>query len=259
MNKQQWIVTGIAAALFLILWLGFDTKNTQQKTNDRSRSIQGEQTGFSTLLTDAKEHLSPAEGEKVANLEKNSLLAADKTAKTEALKALSGFWYSFGNIPVAGGFADSVALEDNTAEAWSVAGGTYFNGLISAKDNQQIRSYCASKAVKAFESAASLEPENPKHRVNLALVYAEQPPADNPMQAVLILRDLETKYPQEPAVFNALGRLAIKTNQWEKAVQRLEKAYSLDPANPNTPCLLSKAYEGLGNADKAAEFAQKCK
>lgn len=259
MNKQQWIVSGIALALFLALWLGFDTKNTHQKETDRSRAIQGEVTGFSTILADAKEHLSGEQREQLAALEQSGMKVATKADKIEALKQLSGFWYQAKNIAVAGGYADSVAIEENTPEAWSVAGATYFNGLISAQDNQTLRLYCAEKAVKAFESAASLSPDDPKHRVNLALVYAEQPKADNPMMAVTILRDLEAKYPNEPAVYNALGRLAIKTNQWDKAVQRLEKAFQLDPANPNTPCLLVQAYQGAGNEKKAAEMAEKCK
>ncbi len=258
MNKLQWIVAGAASVLFLVLWLAFDMKNANQKATNRSRNIQGEATDFSTLIADAKEHLSGTQAQQLAKLEQANA-ALPPNGRSETFKALSGFWYQAGSLAVAGGYADSVAILDNTPNSWSVAGGTYFNGIAAAQDNQVLRTYCASKAVKAFESAASLAPDDAAHRVNLALVYAEQPPADNPMQAVLMLRDLEAKYPNEPAVFNALGRLAIKTSQWDRAIQRLEKAYSLDPKNPNTPCLLAKAYEGSGNAAKAAEFAKKCR
>lgn len=259
MNKLQWIAAGTAVALFLALWMGFDTKNAQQKTTDRSRSIQGESTGFLTLLTDAKEHLSGTQKQQLQELEQASANASGEKAKTEAFKALSGFWYRTENIAIAGGYADSVAVLENTPEAWSVAGATYYNGLVAAATNQVIRDYCTSKAITAFESAASLAPNKPEHRVNLALVYAENPPANDAMKAVMMLRDLETKYPDAPSVYNALGRLAIKTNQWERAVQRLEKAYELDPSNTNTPCLLAKAYEGVGNMAKAQAFAEKCK
>jgi uncharacterized protein HemY len=78
------------------------------------------------------------------------------------------------------------------------------------------------------------------------------------MQAVLMLRDLESKHPENASVYNALGRLAIKTGQWQRATERLEKSWSLDKKNPNTPCLLAKAYEGAGNITKATEYAQRC-
>lgn len=128
-----------------------------------------------------------------------------------------------------------------------------------AAKEPEIRETCAKHAIKAFESAASLNPENVQHRVNLALIYAENPPPDKPMTAALMLRELAEKHPNDPAPFNALGRLAIKTGQWQKAVERLERAWELDKNNPNTPCLLAKAYEGLGDTGKASEFAKRCK
>ena len=154
--------------------------------------------------------------------------------------------------------AEEVALLENADTAWSVAGALFFSALNSATDPVK-RTYCADHAVKAFENAASLNPEKVEHRVNLALVYAENPPPDNPMKAVLMLRDLESKHPDQAVVYNALGRLAIKTGQWQRAVERLEKSWSLDKSNPNTPCLLAKAYEGAGDAQKTETFAKLCK
>jgi predicted Zn-dependent protease len=101
--------------------------------------------------------------------------------------------------------------------------------------------------------------ESVENQVAKALGYAENPPPDNPMKAVLMLRDLEAKHPDNPAVYNALGRLAIKTGQWQKAIDRLEKAWSLDKNNPTTPCLLQQAYEGAGQPEKSSEFARLCK
>ncbi len=257
MKKPQYFALLAAAVLFLGLYLGFDTKPSGQQTVEKSRAIQGEATSFESLLADAREHLGESEKAAAAELDKQYDAAATDSERIEVLKKLSGFWYRTGNRAVAGGFAERVADLEQTDAAWSIAGATYFQAL-QASDNPVLRQYCAGRAVKAFESAASLNSDEPEHRVNIALVYAEQPSADNPMQAVMLLRDLEAKYPNEPAVYNALGRLAIKTGQWERALQRLEKAYELDPANPNTPCLLAKAYEGAGMADKAETFAVLC-
>lgn len=260
MNKAQYLAVFGALVLFLGLYFGFDTKTDKQKTEEHSRSLQAESTSFESLLADAKAHLSNEQIEPVTRLE--AALSAEETTGTvtsqiSVLKRLSGQWYDLGQIPVAGGYAEQAAELENTDTSWSVAGATFFNGLVTSQD-PAIRSFCADHAVKAFESAASLNPAQTEHRVNLALVYAENPPPNNPMQAVLMLRDLEAKHPDNPAVYNALGRLAIKTGQWERAVERLEKAWSLDKKNLNTPCLLAKAYEGAGNTIKANEFAGIC-
>lgn len=258
MTKQHIATLLSAFVLFGGLYFGFNTKPKERKAIERSREIQGESTSFATLLDDAQAHLSPAEAEKISAAMQKLENAGTDTEKTTLLKSLSGQWYTLGNLPLAGGYAEQVAEIENADSSWSVAGATFFEGLLQA-ETPEMRNYCANHAVKAFESAASLNPENVQHRVNLALVYAENPPPDKPMTAALMLRDLAEKHPNNPAPFNALGRLAIKTGQWQRAIERLEHSWSLDKNNPNTPCLLAKAYEGMGNAAKAAEFAKICK
>ncbi len=258
MNKVQLVTIIAAGALFLGLYFGFDTKPDKQKTIEQSRSLQGESTSFETLLEDALATLKPEQAAQIGELQKKIEATTDDAQRIELLKSLSGLWYGFGQMPIAGGFAEQVAEIENADSSWSVAGGTFFNALLAAED-PKIRQYCANHAVKAFESAASLAPDKVEHRVNLALVWAENPAPDNPMQAVLMLRELESKHPESAAVYNALGRLAIKTGQWQRATERLEKSWSLDKKNPNTPCLLAQAYEGAGNIAKATEYTNLCK
>jgi tetratricopeptide (TPR) repeat protein len=256
MNKSQIFVVLASIILFLGLYFGFSTKNQHQKTTEQSRAITAESTGFDQILDDARAHLTPEQTNQETDLQK-ALSQADDASKAKYLKELSALWYQFGDPAVAGGFAEQVAEIEDTDAAWSIAGALFFEALSKSKD-EIMRKYCGNHAVKSFESAASLNPKNVEHRVNLALTYAENPAPDDPMRAVMMLRDLEEKFPSEPSVYNALGRLAIKTNQWDRAIARLEKSWSLDQKNRNTPCLLAKAYEGAGNTIKSAEFAALC-
>ncbi len=258
MNKAQIFTVLAAVVLFSGLYFGFDTKPDKQKVTERSRALKGESTSFATLLEEATAQLSEKQAIQVADVEKQIKATTEEEQRIKLLKSLSGLWYDLGHLAVSGGFAEQVAELENADSSWSVAGGTFFSGLLAEKD-PTLRQFCAIHAVNAFESAASLAPEKVEHRVNLALVWAENPPPDNPMQAVLMLRELESKHPENASVYNALGRLAIKTNQWQRAIERLEKAWSLDKRNPNTPCLLATAYNGAGNIEKATEYATLCK
>ncbi len=258
MNRAQIWALLAASALFLGLYFGFDTRPGKHKAVERTRALQGEQTSFESLLDAATDALQGEQKSALAALEAKLEAATNDAEKVLILKRISAFWYQSNQLPVAGGIAEQVANLENADSSWSVAGGTFFTALANAQD-PAIRDYCAQHAVAAFENAASLAPEKVEHRVNLALVWAENPNPENPMQAVMILRDLEKEHPENPSVYNALGRLAIKTGQWQKAVERLEKSWSLNKNNPNTPCLLARAYQGLGNNDKANEFAALCK
>jgi hypothetical protein len=256
MNKTQILTLLASVLLFLGLYFGFDTKPEKQKKSDHTHAGPTESTDPGSLKSEAFATLDAGQKEQIVALEKQ-FEDAKEGQRVALLKKMSGLWYDFGHLPVAGEVAEVIAGIENADSSWSVAGALFFNGLLATND-PNLRQYCADHAVKSFEKASALAPDDPIHRVNLALVWAENPPPNNPMQAVLMLRELEQKYPDQPAVYNALGRLAIKTGQWQRAIERLEKARSLDPGHPNTPCLLAQAYKGAGNNEKATEFAALC-
>ncbi|MBK8737205.1 MAG: tetratricopeptide repeat protein [Saprospiraceae bacterium] len=91
------------------------------------------------------------------------------------------------------------------------------------------------------------------------MVYVDKPLTDNPMKGILMLRDLNTKYPNNADVNIQLAKLAIRTGQFDKAVERLEKALALSPQTLSINCLLAEAYNGNGNIEKAKVAMQKCK
>jgi Flp pilus assembly protein TadD len=258
MNKLQIGVIIGAALLFAGLYFGTDTKPSTPRQGVESGQRPSEATGSETVMEHARRQLNTEQAAELARKETAVRDAINDAAKLESLKDLSGWWYACGHVTAAGIVAEEVATLDRSDSAWSIAGATFFSGLTQIKD-PLLRQYCADHAVQAFEKAASLNPDRVEHRVNLALVYAENPSPDDPMKAVMMLRDLEKRHPENASVYNALGRLAIKTAQWSRAVERLEKAWSIDPTNSNTPCLLSRAYEELGNAAKATAFAKLCK
>jgi predicted Zn-dependent protease len=257
MNQTQQTVLVLAVLLFAGMYFFLGNKPAAHRQEAVSQSLSMEATSSDALMRRALGALSPDSVVVLTGLEQALGSVPDDAARSGVLKSVAGFWFRNGQREASGLVAEQVAALDNTDAAWSVAGATYFEALRNTSDTIS-RSFCAQRAVKAFENAASLNPNEPEHRVNLALVYAEQPPPDNPMQAVMILRDLEQKFPEAPAVYNALGRLAIKTGQWERAITRLEKALSLEPQNKFTICLLANAYEGAGQSDKAVTFSQRC-
>lgn len=258
MSKPHYAALAAAGLLFLGLYFGLKTTPPSWEVKQQSRKLRGQQVSVDRLVEAAKSQLTLEERAALSVLEHKAQTAANDLERVEHLKTLSGWWYARGQWGIAGALAEEVAALASTDSAWSVAGVTYYQALQREKDSRK-RNYYAERAIRAFESAASLAPDQPEHRVNVALVYAEDPPAENPMKAVQMLRDLERQYPQSAAVYNALGRLALKTGQWERAIERLEKALALDPQNPHTPCLLVKAYTNAGYTDKAEALANRCR
>lgn len=258
MTKLQWAVILSAVALFFLLYFGCERTPPDIAALEETRGLTAEATTPQALMDEAKAGLKSSQVATVEQLQRKAENAAADTAKAAAYQSLSSQWYELGHPAIAGYYAQELASVRNTEESWSIAGTTY-SICIQRSREEKVRAFCTGRAVQSFENAISLNPENTAHRVNLALTYTASPPPDNPMKGVLMLRELNQDEPNNVLVLNALGRLSVKTGQYDKAVERLEAALQNEPGNANTICLLAKAYEGKGNNSKAQEYADKCR
>ncbi len=258
MTKLQLAVIGGVLSLFFVLYFGCDTKPVEQKELEKSRALATESTNIQVLQQEAKAEMSNDQLSEIASIDFQLQAAEDDSSRIETLKSLSGKWYQLGYPAIAGYYAQEIAEQLSTAESWSITG-TTFTLCIQQSTQEKVRDFCTGRAINAFESAISLAPSEMSNRVNLALVYTENPPSENPMKGILMLRDLNEEDPENVIVLNSLGRLAIKTGQYERAVERLEQAFNSDPGNINTICLLANAYQGAGEIEKAEAFKQQCR
>jgi tetratricopeptide (TPR) repeat protein len=257
MNRQQTILISVFITLFFVMYFACDyvPKNHQKLEAQRELSKQG--IGADKLIETAKAQLNAEQKSEIAILEQNLKTAASDTAKIQLLKKLSGEWYRLQQFAASGSYAEQVAEKENTEMAWMIAGAMYQQAIAQSQD-ETLRQDCTDKAVKAFENALSINPKNIENQINLALCYTQNPPKDNPMKGILMLRELDSKNPNNPKILFQLAQLAMKTNQFAKAIERLEQILSIAPDSPDAICLIADAYQGNGEAAKAASFAKKC-
>ncbi len=244
--------------LFSILYFGLDTKPRKFNSIERNRALSTQNTDISNLIRDVQSTLSPNQAALLIALEKEIETATEDTTKVELFKQLSGKWYEYGQPHIAGFYAEQVALIDNTVNAWSITG-TSFAATFNGKFAEKVKDYSMDKAVSAFENAISLDPKDMQSKVNLALCYVERPPKENAMKGILMLLDYDKQYPNDPLVLFNLGRLGLRTGQYEKAIDRLTRVINIVPENTSAYCLLAKAYEGLGDVVQAASYQKQCK
>lgn len=257
MNKGQTIVVGVGVALLLVLYFVLDTKPEKQKAVEKTRALAAESTDLNALLPAAKASLDAVSAGEIAALEQGLNRSEDDSVRVGLLKQLSGRWYQAGQPAIAGGYAQQVAEQLQTEEAWSIAGTTFAICLQNMQE-EKVRTYCTRRAIGAFENAISLNPANIAHRVNLALCYAENPPSENPMQGITMLLELNQQHPDNVLILNSLARLAIKTGQYDRAKERLEAAYAQNAQNSSTVCMLAQVYEALNDQARATTFARQC-
>ncbi len=257
MTRLQLSIVLASVALLAGLYFGFDTNPREQKTVEEQRAIEMTATDFASLEASAKALIQPAALAQLDALAQKAASETDEKKKLDLLKQLAGGYFQSGSPLLSGKIADQIAEIEKTDAAWSIAGATWQAAGVGAKE-QAAHDFCGKRAIAAFENAVSIKPAEVAHQVNLAAVYADFPLPENPMKAVLMLRELEAKNPDNTLVLNALGRLAIKTGQWEKAIARFEKTVSIDPKNKQANCLLVQAYEATKQEAKAQQQQKIC-
>ena len=255
----QWSVLAGAFLLAAVLYFGFDTRPPSFDRVEAERAGSLKSTDLNGLLRVAKADVGTTDMGEIVALESrlHDVTEGDTVSQLASLEALSGKWYSLGKYGVAAGYAEQIAELRQTATAWNIAGANYVYCLQNEQEDK-VKSYCTDRAVSAFETAAAMEPGNADHRINLALVYVENPPEDNPMRGIRMLLSLNEREPDNVNVLGQLGRLAIQTKQFDRAVERLEKAVSLQPQNLRVNCLLAEAYRGTGQTAQAEQFQSRC-
>lgn len=260
MNLSKYHVTTVLVflSLFLLTYFGCDTKNKSQKAVEKSRAQNIELISVERLIREAKPGLSANGNSDLLLLEQQLNEIQEDKNKVDTYKAMASLWYSEKHPLISGYYAEKVAniLQTDTS-AWSIAGTTYAIAGQRVTDETE-KKHAVLKSRSAFENVLSLDPENVESRINLALSYVEVPENGMPMKGILMLLDLNKEFPQNTSVLMQLGRLALGTNQLDKAVERLSQVIEIDPSIAQAHCLLAEVYLKKGNKQKAESEMKLC-
>ena len=259
MTRKQGIVLAAAVGLFALLYWGLERRPPNMRGVETVRTSNMSSTSANALIREASATLDARQEAEIHGFEKMLDGATSDSRKVDLLKQLSGAWYRSGSPAIAGHYAEQIAELIPSDTTWGMAATTYTLCLRADSLSAKQRDFCNERALPSYENAISLAPENSTHKVNLALHYTDNPPANNPMRGIRMLLDLNKENPEDVAVLVQLGRLALQTNQNDKAVGRLTLATELEPDNRTAQCLLSEAARRTGNDQLATSSEAACK
>ncbi len=257
LTPLQWFVIGGAVVLTALLAFVFDTRPPDHEALEKSRALMAETADAGVLVRDAKAQLDGARRAQVTQLELAVEQAEADSLRALQMEALASLWYEWGRADISGIYAERIAELRSDAPSWALAGTTYML-CIQQQRQERIRRFCRERALRAFEYALSLDPQDLNSRINRALVYVEMPPEGKPMEGIQMLLSLDEQYPDQPAVLLQLARLAIRTGQYERAIQRLERVLEIAPEEQRAYCLMAEALEQMNRAAEAETYAARC-
>jgi len=245
--------------LFFILFFGFSKIPPEVRSPEKSGSLEIENTDFNAELLQIKDSLSSNDRDYLNLMEKQIATAPDDSSKQMGLQQISSFWYRMGYISIAAEYALKIAQLYPSGDSWSIAASNF---VLAARQEQlttEKKSAAIEKAKAAFLMARQVDSANLNHRINYALLCTDFPSQEQPMEGILELRKLNEEYPENVTVLYHLARLAIQTNQWDRAKERLKAILALEPANQRAICLMVKVAQHEGDKKNEAFWSAKCK
>ncbi len=256
-KTSQILAIGLTILFVLVFYFGCSRVEPKVAQAEKSRSANFTVTSVENVRKKVFDSLDVQSRSFYDGLLLELETSSDDSSKIEVLKDISSFWFSKGEFALAGDAAEEIATLSQDPLSWSIAATTYGAGVSLGKTEVK-RTFNQSKAVNAFEQAISLEPDNIQHKTNLAVVYAERPPEDNPMKGILMLLDLDKANPDNVGVLYQLARFGIQTNQFDKAIGRLERILAIDPSLKKAHCLLAEALTKANRKEEAQVHISAC-
>jgi len=251
----QVIVIASSIILFSVLYFGFDNKPSNRSEVDKTRALKAEgTTDTDKIIEAAKAAISKDELILITELEAALPLQLTDSLRGETYKELSREWNKLQQFTVGGIYAKKVAESLKTEAAWSIAG-TTFGIAMKNEQNPENHQYAIEEATNAFQKALEINPDETQHQINLALTYVE---TAQPMQGIMMLRELSEKEPKNTSVLMALGQLSIRSGQYDKAVERYQQVIEIEPNNVKGYYALAQVYQITGKTQEAINTYQKC-
>ena len=199
--------------------------------------------GFSIddQINEVKGRLKSEEKEQITAIE--DLLKKNPSDKN-IQDSLGKLWDRFQTPQISSYYYEEIAKSESTEQNWINAAFRYFDAFKMTGDSLK-RTYFVNKAIDSYKKVIEINPKNYDAKTDLGVCYAEG--SSNPMQGILMLREVAEEAPNHLMAQYNLGVLSVKSGQLDKAVGRFEKVLEIDPTIVDARFLLGKTYMQMGN------------
>ncbi len=247
LSKNQIVLLGLAGVLGTVLFIkGFKT-STSSVVNAAASSAK--QFDFDKYLLESKQELGGAARQTLSEIDETK-------ADEDTYKKLVVLWDSTNHPLIAAHYMEKLAVAQPSEQNWFAAGSKYY--MIAATSNDTlIANESVAGAKRALEKVIAINPDNLDAKNALAACYIEAD--EDVMKGVGMLKEVVEKDSNNVQAIYTLGMLSIRSNQFDKALERFEKLIMLQPFNPEYYYYLGEIQAKTGNATQAVKTYEKCK
>jgi len=249
------LAVALVGTLFSLPKVVVNTKG-KEVGNERSQSQAAATVAApdSSVQSHDKATISPDQQKIVDQLRSGFEQAGDKDKAAAGLK-LSDKFAQLQKFDSAAFYAEKAALLSPSIENFVRTGDRYYEAYGFAIEDQKAKNLGA-KTREYYQKALDQNPGLLAAKANMAMTYVN---TENPMQGILMLREvIDTDPTNELALFN-LGILSMRSNQYSKAADRFRQILTNNPANTKAKFYLGLTLVELGDKEQARKVLSEVK
>lgn len=229
-------------------------KNQTTVTSDASSANEDAVASASSTNSHDGATLSP-EQQKIVDQLRSGFNQADAKDKNAAGIALSNKFAELQKFDSAAFYAEKIATLNPSIENLIRAGDRYYDAYGFAVNDQKSK-ILGDKTREFYQKALDQNPGLLAAKANMAMTYVN---TENPMQGILMLREvIDTDPTNELALFN-LGILSMRSNQYSKAADRFKQILTNNPSNTKAKFYLGLTLVELGKNEEARKILAEVK
>ena len=271
MKRQQIILlAGSTVLLLLIYFFGrtVPAKKIAAKTNTAASDSthddhdHGQKIDYPSLLTAAKQKLSPERQAFIATLESAVVRGDVKNQQEKVYRQMATFWkdsigqsdpYAF--YAYAYYTAEAAKLE-NSEKSLTFAARLFLDNLRGLEE-PSLKTLMADQAKELFKKVLEVNPANDSAKIGLGSCYIFGSSAENPgeiMQGIQQILEVSRRDSTNMYAQLMLGIGGMVSGQLDKAIERLLKVVENQPHNLEAILTLAEAYERKGDKAGAVKW-----
>jgi tetratricopeptide (TPR) repeat protein len=255
-KKQQLILAGGGLiALVLLFMFG----NTIPPASPKNQETAGEQSprqeGSTTnVLSAAKQNLTQAQSEKVTQLENTVVRGDVKDQKITVYNQMARYWQDSLRRPdIAAYYLGEAAKLENSEKNLNFAARLMLSRVMAGAEPEEV-TWLASNAKDLYEQSLKINPANDSVKIELGACYLFGNISEMPMEGIQKIREVADRDTTNMYAQLMLGLGAIRSQQYDKAVERLEKVVKYEPHNLQALFNLAETYERKGDKANAIKW-----
>jgi tetratricopeptide (TPR) repeat protein len=258
LKKQQLILLAGATALFCIIYF-FGKTTPPKKQNSSAGPTAATAYNIQKVLEASRAQLTDDQRSRLAQLENSIVRGNVKQQKADVFKQIAAFYRDSAHLLLPYAYYTGEAAKLENSEKSLTFAARFFLENARKQDDEGLKKWMANESKELFEKALVLNPGNDSLKIGLGSCYIFGNIADNPMEGIMMIREVAERDPSNMYAQFMLGMGGLMSGQLDRAIERLTIVATKQPENLEAKIMLAEAFERKGDKQNAVKWYESVK